>query len=106
MNYSIDTLPEFEKELKRLSKKYKSMKQDYARLLEELRANPFTGSDLGEGKFKVRMAIASKNRGKSHGASRHKLFGKADDVGIKRWRTPESHDSESFGATDPDCLAG
>ncbi len=68
MNYSIDTLPEFEKELKRLSKKYKSMKQDYARLLEELRANPFTGSDLGEGKFKVRMAIASKNRGKSHGA--------------------------------------
>lgn len=68
MNYSIDTLPDFDRELKRLAKKYKSMKQDYVRLLDELHANPTAGADLGEGVHKVRMAIASKNRGKSHGA--------------------------------------
>lgn len=68
MSYSIDALPDFEREMKRLAKKYKSMKQDYARLLDELRANPKTGVDLGGGVHKVRMAIASKNRGKSHGA--------------------------------------
>ena len=68
MNYSINTLLDFDRGLKRLSKKYKSIKQDYARLLDELHANPTAGADLGDGVHKVRMAIASKNRGKSHGA--------------------------------------
>lgn len=40
MNYSINTLLDFDRGLKRLSKKYKSIKQDYARLLDELHANP------------------------------------------------------------------
>lgn len=68
MNYRIDTLSEFDRELKWLSKKYRSIKQDYARLIDELHANPTAGADLGDGVHKVRMAIASKNRGKSHGA--------------------------------------
>lgn len=68
MNYRITTTHRFDKELKRLGKKYKSMKQDYACLLEELHNKPTEGVDLGEGFRKVRMAIASKNRGKSHGA--------------------------------------
>lgn len=44
------------------------MKQDYARLLEELRANPFMGTELGNHLRKVRMAITSKGKGKSGGA--------------------------------------
>lgn len=68
MNYSIKVLRAFDKELKRLSKKYRSIKEDYAKLLAELYANPCAGSDLGNGVRKVRMAIKSKNRGKSHGA--------------------------------------
>lgn len=68
MNYSIKTIPPFLKELKRLGKKYHSIKQDYAKLLDELEANPSAGADLGGGVRKVRMAIGSKNRGKSHGA--------------------------------------
>ena len=51
-----------------MGKKYRSMRQDYARLLEELHANPAAGVSLGRGVRKVRMAIASKNKGKSHGA--------------------------------------
>lgn len=67
MNYSIIPKPKFLRELKRLVKKYKSMKQDLQRLNDELLANPTAGDDLGDGVRKVRMAIASKNRGKSHG---------------------------------------
>ena len=68
MNYEINYISSFAKELKRLGKKYRSMWQDYARLLEELHANPAAGVSLGRGVRKVRMAIASKNKGKSHGA--------------------------------------
>ncbi|MDR0989480.1 MAG: type II toxin-antitoxin system RelE/ParE family toxin [Prevotellaceae bacterium] len=68
MNYRIIVFPKFAKELKRLSKKYRSIKQDYAKLLNELYANPTLGVDLGGGVRKIRMAIGSKNRGKSHGA--------------------------------------
>lgn len=54
--------------MKRLAKKYRSMKQDYALLLASLTENPFQGADLGQGLRKVRMAIASKGKGKSGGA--------------------------------------
>ena len=49
--------------MKRLSKKYKSLKQDLVQLQTDLLANPTTGVDLGNGVHKVRMSIASKNRG-------------------------------------------
>lgn len=68
MNYSIKTTADFERAAKRLRKKYASFKQDYSQLLDELHLNPRAGVDLGDGVRKVRMAIASKNRGKSHGA--------------------------------------
>lgn len=64
----ITTSPDFEKALKRLKKKYHSMTKDYCRLLEDLEENPYEGIDLGHGLRKVRMAIASKRKGKSHGA--------------------------------------
>ncbi|MFA7494307.1 MAG: addiction module toxin RelE [Proteiniphilum sp.] len=68
MNYKINVLYPFERELKRLSKKYYSIKKDYAILLNELYHNPNAGINLGSGIRKVRMAIGSKGRGKSHGA--------------------------------------
>ena len=68
MNYKIRVLPDFSRCLKRLGKKYHSIKQDYAKLLEELYINPQAGVDLGGGLRKVRMAIGSKGKGKSHGA--------------------------------------
>ena len=41
---------------------------DYAQLLNDLRANPFLGTDLGRHLRKVRMSITSKGKGKSGGA--------------------------------------
>ena len=68
MNVSITTLDEFERQARRLSKKYKSLKDDLANLQKELLENPFQGDDLGGGVRKIRMAISSKGKGKSGGA--------------------------------------
>ena len=67
MNYEIIASRLFAKELKRLGKKYKSLKNDYGLLLDRLERNPYEGIDLGHGLRKVRMAISAKNKGKSHG---------------------------------------
>ena len=63
----IKTIPPFDRALKKLQKRYKSIVADYLTLLEELRQNPFVGTDLGKGVRKVRMAISAKGKGKSHG---------------------------------------
>ena len=68
MNFEIVVTKLFAKEIKRLGKKYKSLKNDYLLLLERLERNPFEGTDLGHGLRKVRMTISDKNKGKSHGA--------------------------------------
>ena len=68
MNYSIETTEYFEQQFKRLFKKYRSLKNDMAKLVKELRENPTMGDDLGNNTRKIRMAIASKNKGKSGGA--------------------------------------
>ena len=68
MSCKITYTPDFAKQMKRLSKKYKSLKEDYANLLNDLRANPNLGIELGHHLRKVRMSIASKGKGKSGGA--------------------------------------
>ena len=52
--------------MKRLSKRYQSIKEDVRTLCISLQDNPLQGTDLGKGLRKVRMSIASK--GKSGGA--------------------------------------
>ena len=59
---------EFRRHFKRLAKKYPSLVNDYDTFKKELSKNPFQGADLGGGTRKVRMAIASKGKGKSSGA--------------------------------------
>ena len=68
MKYRLKFQHTFEKEAKRLGKRYMSMKSDIASLSEELLANPHLGTDLGGGLRKIRMAITSKGKGKSGGA--------------------------------------
>lgn len=68
MKVTIKLLPEFIRLAKPLRKKYASFEQDYFSLLDELEANPFLGTPLGDGVRKVRMAITSKGKGKSGGA--------------------------------------
>ncbi len=65
MSYKIFSIPPFDKQLKRLSKKYPSLKIEYSRLLNELEKNPMQGVSIGNDCYKIRIAIASKNKGKS-----------------------------------------
>ena len=60
--------PKFDREIKRLAKKHRSIPQDFRLLLDNLQANPTMGEPLGKDCYKVRMAISSKNKGKSGGA--------------------------------------
>jgi mRNA-degrading endonuclease RelE of RelBE toxin-antitoxin system len=68
MMIEIISTPEFDKEFKRLKKKYRSLPDDLANLEEELIKNPNLGTDLGNNFRKIRMAITAKNKGKSGGA--------------------------------------
>lgn len=68
MSCNIRYSPRFAKDLKRLAKRYRSLKQDYANLIASLREDPMQGTDLGKNLRKVRMAISAKGKGKSGGA--------------------------------------
>ena len=68
MEVTITIGPEFKREFKRLSKKYHSLLDDHELWEKDIINNPFLGDDLGSGIRKVRMAIASKGKGKSGGA--------------------------------------
>lgn len=53
MSCKIYTFPSFEREAKRLNKRYKSFKSDLKELLNELSSFPSLGTDLGGGLRKV-----------------------------------------------------
>ncbi len=58
---------EFRRQFKKLAKKYKSLVSDFATFKTSLEENPLQGVDLGGGVRKIRMAVATKGRGKSGG---------------------------------------
>ena len=68
MNYSIKVISKFEKNLKKLVKKYPSLKFEYLELIKNLKENPRFGTHVGSDCYKIRIAIASKGKGKSGGA--------------------------------------
>ena len=68
MSFKILPTPPFERELKKLSKRYPSIKSDLAATILSLKETPTLGESLGNNCFKVRMAISSKNKSKSGGA--------------------------------------
>lgn len=68
MSYKVRTIPNFDKALKRLVKKYPSLKAEYIALLDSLEGDPEQGTPIGNHCFKIRLAIASKGKGKSGGA--------------------------------------
>lgn len=68
MSFEIKATAPFERNLKKLSKKHKSLKNDLQKLFEELEKNPTKGQSLGSNCYKIRLAISSKGKGKSGGA--------------------------------------
>jgi len=68
MNYSVETIANFEREAKQLHKKYPSLRTELTQLIDQLSETPEMGTHLGEDVYKIRMAIKSKGKGKSGGA--------------------------------------
>ena len=64
MSYKVKTIDVFEKQAKRLVKKYASLKLELLELVNELKENPEKGTSIGKSCFKIRIAIASKGKGK------------------------------------------
>lgn len=57
----------FAKEYKKLAKKYKSLSEDFKKLIIQIEENPTLGVSLGNNLYKIRLAIKSKQKGKSGG---------------------------------------
>lgn len=68
MSFNIYTTDFFDRELKKLSKKYPSVKNDFKALIDSLKKDPKQGQPLGNDCYKIRMAITSKGKGKSGGS--------------------------------------
>ncbi len=58
---------EFERQAKRLAKRYRSLPDDLEDLQQELLKNPEIGDNLGGGKHKIRLGVKSKGGGKRGG---------------------------------------
>lgn len=67
MSFNVIATSHFERKLKRLSKKYKSLPGDLVPIIDKLENNPFYGISLGKNCYKIRVAISSKSKGKSGG---------------------------------------
>lgn len=68
MNYKVLPIPPFDRQLKRLSKKYASLKEEYLLFIESIEKNPDQGVPPGDNCYKIRLSIASKGKGKIGGA--------------------------------------
>ena len=66
-NRSVKSLSRFDREFKRLAKKYKSLTTELIEFSTSLRANPAQGKSLGAGLYKIRLANQSKGTGKRGG---------------------------------------
>jgi len=68
MSYKIVLTDDFKKEFKKVFKKYNSIKIEIEELGKSLERNPIQGTSIGKNCYKIRLAIRSKNVGKSGGA--------------------------------------
>lgn len=68
MSFSVFPIPEFKRRAKPLLKKHRSLAKDLGELEKQLLENPFLGTPIKNGCYKIRLAISSKNAGKSGGA--------------------------------------
>jgi hypothetical protein len=68
MSYKVKTIPYFDRQAKRLTRKFQSFKKELSELFDSLEVDPTQGTALGNDCYKIRVAIKSKGKGKSGGA--------------------------------------
>ena len=68
MSFRVQNTERFAKELKRLVRKFPSLKSEFIDLVFSLEKDPLQGTSIGGGFYKIRVKIASKGKGKRGGA--------------------------------------
>jgi len=68
MSFKVSVTADFKRESKRLVKKYVSLRKEIGDLIHSLEDEPMLGTPIGNGCYKIRLAISSKGKGKSGGA--------------------------------------
>jgi hypothetical protein len=68
MSFSVKSISVFDRQAKRLVKKFPSLKKELKTLIGKLKEDITQGMPIGHNCRKVRLAIASKGKGKSGGA--------------------------------------
>lgn len=68
MNFEVNLSKGFLRDIKPLTKKYRSLADDLEILIDSLELNPTQGTPLGKSCYKIRLAIKSKGKGRSGGA--------------------------------------
>ena len=68
ISFELIPIIPFQKQAKKLIKKYPSIKSELLNLFSILKENPLIGTPIGGNCYKIRLAIGSKNKGKSAGA--------------------------------------
>ena len=89
MSFNVKTISVFERQAKRLIKKFPSLKKEIQTLILELQDKPTKGTSIGKDCYKIRLAIASKGKGKSGGAIYGNVVGSSFEYGycFKKGRT-------------------
>ena len=103
MSYNIQLSENFKKEAKKLIKKYASLKTELNELFSELEENPTAGKSLGNGVYKIRLAIASKGKGKSGGA-RIMTFVMVTETKVLLFSIYDKGDRDSISDNEIDAL--
>lgn len=67
-SFNVVLTDDFKRDAKKLIKKYRSIASEISDLVESLEIDPIQREPLGKDCYKIRMAIASKNKGKSGGS--------------------------------------
>jgi hypothetical protein len=67
MSYSIFPTHRFEKELKRLAKKFPSLKNEFGELIGKISANPEAGTSIGNKAIKFVWPLVAKVKAKAEG---------------------------------------
>lgn len=68
MSFNVKSISVFERQAKRLIKKFPSLKNEIQQLIIQLKEEPTKGISIGNDCYKIRLAISSKGKGKSGGA--------------------------------------
>ena len=79
MRFEIKTIPRFEKDVKKLKKKFPKIKNDLVDFIHNLSLNSNLGVNLGKNIFKTRIPNSSIPAGKS-GGFRIIIYYKTDDI--------------------------